>query len=122
MQGCRPSDKKSYTEGYQYHEDSSYEYMVVCCYKDKYSKPIQTYRGENAVYKFMEQMLEEVEYCRGIAKKRFTKPLIMTENDGLCFKLMDKCHICGNKFTGKDVRVETIVTLLLKSLMARVQT
>ena len=33
------------------------------------------------------------------------KPLKMTENDELCFKLMDKCHICGEKYTDKDVRV-----------------
>ena len=63
MQGCRPNDDKSYTEAYQTHEDCGYGYKVVCCYKDKYSKPIQTYRGENAVYKFM---LEEDEYCKGI--------------------------------------------------------
>ena len=50
-------------------------------------------------------MLEEVEYCKGIIKKKFNKPLIMTENDELCFKLMDKCHICSKKYTDKDVRV-----------------
>ena len=52
-----------------------------------------------------EKMLEEVEYCKGIVKKRFNKPLIITGNDELCFKLMDKCHICGKKYTNKDVRV-----------------
>ena len=64
IQGCRPNDDKSYTEAYQTHADCGYGYKVVCCYNDKYSKPIQTYRGENAVYKFMERMLEEVEYCK----------------------------------------------------------
>ena len=109
MQGCRQSEemenekeKRSYTEAYQTHEDCGYGYKVVCCYKNKYSKPIQTYRGENAVYKFMEKMLEEVEYCKGIIKKRFNKPLKKTENDKLCFKLMDKCHICGEKYTVRD--------------------
>ena len=34
-------------------------YKVVCFYEDKCIKPIQTYRGENSVYKFMEKMLEE---------------------------------------------------------------
>ena len=29
----------------------------------------------------------------------------MTENDEMCFKLMDKCHICDNEYTDKDVRV-----------------
>ena len=50
-------------------------------------------------------MLEEVEYCKGIVKKRVNKPLKMTENDELCFKLMDGCHICGKRYTDKDVRV-----------------
>ena len=66
--------------------------------KKKYSKPNQTYRGESAVYKFMERMLEEVEYYKGVVKKRFNKPLVMTENDEMCFKLMDKCHICDKKY------------------------
>ena len=104
VQGCRQSkemekEKRSYTEAYQTHEDFGYGYKVVCCYKNKYSKPIQTYRGENAVYKFMEKMLEEVEYCKGVIKKWFNKPLVMTENDELCFKLMDKCPRGGGQLT-----------------------
>ena len=53
----------------------------------------------------MERMLAEVEYCKGVVKKRFNKPLVMTDNDELCFKLMDKCHICSEKYTDKEVRV-----------------
>ena len=53
----------------------------------------------------MEKMLEEVEYCKAVVKRRFNKPLVMTENDEMRFKLMDKCHICGEKHTDKDVRV-----------------
>ena len=111
-QGCRQSeemdkekDKRLYTEAYQTHEDCGYRYNVVCCYKKKYSKSIQKYQGENAVYKFMERMLEEVEYCKGFIKKSFNKPLKMTKNEELCFKLMDRCHICGKEYTNKDVRV-----------------
>ena len=29
----------------------------------------------------------------------------MTEDDEMRFKLMDKCHICGEKYTDRDVRV-----------------
>ena len=108
VQGCKQSeemDKRSYTEAYQTHEDCGYGYKVVCCYKKKYSKPIQTYRVENAVYKFMEKMLEEVEYCKAVVKKCFNKPLVMTEDDEQCFRTMDGCHICGEKYTDKDVRV-----------------
>ena len=53
----------------------------------------------------MEKILEEVEYRKSIVKKRFNKPLKMTENDELCFKLMDGCHICGKRYTDKDMRV-----------------
>ena len=102
VQGCRPNDSRSYTEAYQTHKDCGYGYKVECCYKDKYSKPIQMYRDENAVYRFMESMLKVVEYCKGVVKKRFSKPLVMSENDELCFKLMDNCHICNKKYIDKD--------------------
>ena len=112
VQGCEQSeemkkdkDMRSYTEAYQTHKDCGYGYKVVCCYDDKYSKYTPIYRGENAVYKFMEKMLEEVEYCKAVIKKRFNKPLVMTEVDEQHFKTMDGCHICGEKYTGKDVRV-----------------
>ena len=42
--------------------------QVVCSYDDKYTKPVQGYRGENAVYKFMKKMLYEVYYCKTIMK------------------------------------------------------
>ena len=113
IQGCKQSEemeneknKRSYTEAYQTHENCGCGYKVICCYNDKYSKPIQTYRGENAVYKFMEKMLEEVEYCKAVIKKRFNKPLVMTNNDEQCFRTMDGCHICGEKYTDKDVHIK----------------
>ena len=107
VQGCKRSEemKGSYTEAYQTHEDCGYGYKLVCCYDDKYSKDICIYRGENAVYKFMEKMLEEVKYCKAVVKKRFNKPLVMTEDDEQLFRTMDGCHICGEKYDEKDVRV-----------------
>ena len=78
VQGCIPSDDKSYTEAYQRHTDCGYGYKVVCCYDDKYTKPIEIYRGENAVYQFMEAMLEEVKYCKKVIKKTFQQTI---END-----------------------------------------
>ena len=112
VQGCKQSeemekdkDRRSYTEAYQTHEDCGYGYKVICCYDDKYSKYTSIYRGENVVYKFMEKMLEEVEYCKAVIKKHFNKPLVMTEVDEQNFKTMDGCHICGERYTDKDVRV-----------------
>ena len=63
VQGCRPNDNKSYTEAYQTHEDCGYGYKVVYCYDDKYSKPVKVYRGKNAVYRFLNEMLKEVEHA-----------------------------------------------------------
>ena len=101
----RDEKEGSYTKAYQTHEDCGCGYKVICCYDDKHSKPVQRYRGDTAVYKFMENMLSEVEYCKDVVKKHFNRPLVMTEDDEMCFKLMDKCHICGEKYTDKDVRV-----------------
>ena len=112
VQGCKQSEemkneknKRSYTKAYQTHEDCGYGYKVICCYDDKYSKYTCIYRGENTVYKFMEKMLEEVKYCKAAIKKHFNKPLVMTEVDEQHFKTMDGCHICGKKYTDKDVRI-----------------
>ena len=101
VQGCKQSEDmekekekryqiRSYTKACQTQEDCGCGHKVVCCYDDKYSKPIQTYRGENAVYEFMEKMFKEVKYCKVVIKKIFTKPLVMTEDDEMCLKLMDK--------------------------------
>ena len=112
VQGCEQSeemkkdkDTRSYMEAYQTHKDCGYGYKEVCCYDDNYSKYTRIYTSENAVYKFMENMLEEVEYCKVVIKKHFSKPLVMTEVDEQNFKTMDGCHICGGKYTDKDVRI-----------------
>ena len=37
ISGCQPSDRKSYTEKYQWHTACSFSYKVVCCYDKGYS-------------------------------------------------------------------------------------
>ena len=101
VQDCKPNDDKSYTEAYQTHEDCGYGYKVVCCYDDKYSKPVKVYRGKNAAYRFLEEMLKEVEHCKKVVKTKFNKPL-MTDEDEANFEAMNHCHICGNKYTDKE--------------------
>ena len=105
VSGCKPNNDKSYTEAYQKHTDCGYGYKVVCCYDDKYTKPVQIYRGEKAVYKFMEAMLEEVKYCKKTVKRCFNKPLKMTNDDVDKFEKAKKCHICDKEYTEKDTRV-----------------
>ena len=97
--------KTSQTEKYQKHIDCGYGYKVVCCYNDEFSKPIKIYRGEKAVYKFMEDMLEEFKWCNNIVKKHFSKPLKMTKEDEESFVRAEECHICKTPFVKSDVKV-----------------
>ena len=103
--GCQPNTEKSYTDAYQKHTDCGYGYKVVCCYDNEYTKPVQIYRGENAVYKFMENMLEEVNWCKSIINKHFNKPLIMTKENKRDFKKATKCYICDKPYNNNDIRV-----------------
>ena len=105
ISGCQPDNDKSYTEAYQKHTDCGYGYKIVCCYDDKYSKPVTIYRGEKAAHKFMEAMLGEVKYCKKVMKKEFNKPLRMTKEDEEEFQKAKECHICEQKYTNKDIRV-----------------
>ena len=105
ISGCRPNDDKSYTNAYQKHTDCGFGYKVVCCYDDKYSQPLKIYRGEKAVYTFMEYLLDEVKYCKKVMKKEFNKPLIMTKEDEEKFLKANECYICNKKYTDKDIIV-----------------
>lgn len=41
ISGCEKYEEESYTTAYQKRTDCGYSYKVVCCYDDKYSKPVQ---------------------------------------------------------------------------------
>ena len=105
ISGCRPNNNKSFTEAYQKHTDCGFGYKVVCCYDDKYTQPMKIYRGEKAVYTFLEYMLDEVKYCKRIIKKEFNKPLKMTKENEEKFQKAEECHICNKKYTADDIRV-----------------
>ena len=88
----------SYTKAYQTHIDCGYGYKVVCHYDWKLSKVSKVYRGKGAIYKFLENMLEEVEYCKRMVKKHFIKNLRMTNEDMNNFKMSNKCYICNENY------------------------
>ena len=95
------AQQKSSTEQYQKHTDCGYGYKVVCCYDDKFSKPIKVFRGEKAVHKFMKDMLAEVKYCQKVVKTHFTKPLEMTDEDEESL-LTDKIPVVFHNLKGYD--------------------
>ena len=52
----------------------SYDYKLVCV-DDKFTKPFKTYLGEDAIYNFINSMIEENKYCSDVIKKS-----ILTKN------------------------------------------
>ena len=103
-QGCEPNSNKSYTNKYQKHTSCIYGYKVVCCYDDKYTKPVKIYRGEEPVKKFLEEMLKEGQYCEKISKTEFNKPLKMSSEDEQNFNAAKECHICGKKYRARSIQ------------------
>ena len=97
--------QKSHTEQYQKHTACGYGYKVVCCYDDKFSKPIKIYRGEMAINKFMNDMLAEVKYCQKVVRKHLTKSLEMTDEDEESFQRAEECYICKRPYITDDVIV-----------------
>ena len=55
----------------------SYGYKLVCVY-DKFSKLFKSYFGEDAVYDFINSMVEESKYCSEVMKTHFNKEIVIT--------------------------------------------
>ena len=70
----KQNPEEPYTNKYQKHIACSYRYKLVCV-DDKFSKPFKTYLGKDAVYNFVNSIIEESKYCNEVMKKHFTKNL-----------------------------------------------
>ena len=86
------------TEKLTNHRVCSYAYKLICITDDKFSKPVELYRGKNAVYKFIKDMLSEEAYCVEMITNHFSKPMIMTEQVKLDFESAKCCHNCNVKY------------------------
>ena len=106
MKGVKGSDKNngSYTERYQDHIPCSFAYIVVCI-DHKFSKKVVLYRGKNAVYRFIESILEEYDYCKKVIKSYFNKNLIMSAKEEERFQLSNSCWTCDKLFDAGDDKV-----------------
>ena len=58
----------------------SYGNKLVCV-NDKFSNPFKSYLGEDAVYNFIDSILEESKYCSDMIKKHFNQKLVITKKD-----------------------------------------
>ena len=60
------------TNRYQKHIARNYGYKLVCV-DDKFSKPFKTYFEKDAVYNFINSVIEESKYCNEVMKKKNAK-------------------------------------------------
>ena len=65
------------------------------CVDDKFSKGVVMYRGKDAVFKFIQCIFKEYNYCRNMLKKPFNKDLVMTAEENEKFERSNICWICG---------------------------
>ena len=97
----KQNPEKFYTNKYQKHIACSYGYKLVCVD----DKPFQAYLGEDAVYSFINNIIEESKYFSVLMKTHFNKKLVMTKEDNENFKNSTKCWICDNYYADNDVKV-----------------
>jgi len=93
----------SYTEKTEWHEACRYSFMVVR--SDGKVVCSKAYRGENAVGKFLSDILQEEEKIR--ESLATPKPIVMTWKDWENFKKATDCHIC-NKALKKDKFIDSL--------------
>ena len=75
-------------ESYQGFYSKKYQDHILCifanklvCVDDKFSTPIVVFRGKNVAFKIGKEILKMYEYCKKVAKKHFSKNLIITEEE-----------------------------------------
>ena len=64
----------------------------------KFSKKNVTYRGKNTVYRFIEAILNEYDYCKKMIKKHFYKNFIMSAEKEERFQSSNNYWICDKLF------------------------
>ena len=75
------TDNKSDRPNIKKHQDNiggSYVYNSISV-DGKYSRPYKSYFGEDAIEKFISDVISEREYCRRLLARNFNKTPVMTE-------------------------------------------
>ena len=100
---CEPHNKQSFTLKTEKLEPCGFSYVVVRSDGQTYGP--HTYRGEDAVFKFLRHLLNhEREMREDMAKKR---PLVMTNEDRQKLRNTRECRIC-NKSLYEDLYLDSM--------------
>ena len=100
----KQNPNESYTNKQQNHVAVSYGYKLVCV-DDKFSKPLKSYIGEDAVYNFIDSMIEEIKYCCENIVVHSHIELIMTKKDNEDLENSNECWICDNDYIDNGFKV-----------------
>ena len=96
---------ESHTNKYRKHVACSYGCKLICT-NDKFSKSFRYYLGEDAVYNFINSMVEESKYFTD--EKCFNKELLMTKKDNENFENSNKGCIYDHVYV--EVRDHSLIT------------
>ena len=97
-----PEDSRSYTIQYQKHIPSGFCYYIKCSFDSSYDKKViytKQSEDEDISQIFVEKLERDI---RKIYHKfKFSKKMVLTEEDEVNFEKAKECHIC-EKLLGKD--------------------
>ena len=82
----------------------------MICADGWYSKPYKTYLGEDAIDKFLNDLIKESEHCSKVIGTKFNKPLIMSEKDNEDFNNSTKWWVCKNPFKKVSWKQKILIT------------
>ena len=97
----KQSPEESYMNKYKKYVPWSYGYKLVWV-DDKFSKYFKSYLGGDAVFNFINNMIEESKYCTDNMKTHLNKKLLMARKDNEDFKNSTKCGICDDEYVKGD--------------------
>ena len=98
----KPNTDESYTKKYLKHFACSYDYKLIYAI-DKFTKSFKSYLGDDAVYSFINSMMEKSKYRSNVFKKHFNKELALSKKDNESFENSTKCWVCNNVYVNGDV-------------------
>lgn len=98
---CAPDSTLSSTTGLAHHICCGYSYVIVG--PDGIPSQPVTYRGEDAVDKFLENLLHEQEALS--EKMKANIPMQLSEAEKVSFERSSTCYICDGSFTRENYKV-----------------
>ena len=105
MQTCEPSPQSSYTKKYQKHEPISFSYYIKC-FDDNVFKPrLRSYKGQDAMQKFVEWLENDVKEIAYIPEKK----MIFKIQEQQQYEKETECWICKEDLNDDKVRDHCIL-------------